>query len=364
MGTRPVNLILFSVPPGPAFTDRASYTLGPEDAYALLCNDLRMLDDSIVVLTRLSDFIRRYSGFFLLVKWPLRYGLFIGNLDTLRMDGVHRVRFFVQELSSYDWVCLCGVLREVTTEPRRFPDLYVLMTSSGQMFGYMPSTDRLYVLSDDPESFTSYGARNVSEFYETTSDFFSEEEEMFDHEATPDLVAVSQCVTSEDVIRYVYGMTWVSFRNKMDSNVIVLGDRGWTGVEEAVPYGVLDDLDASGYVPIGKMTVCSRFIFIGRHVGDIYILMSGGFLFKMADSTIAFLRSRWGPMRYGKPRCYVLSSEHSEYIPVGSMVRFDCHCEYTLPGDEDLKDWFCGSNSYPATLLGSVLNSEIPCDGK
>lgn len=331
-----VNLVMSVLPPGPFARDGSVCSTGPEDAYVKLCRDLRTSEDSRESLVRLSDFIRQYSGFILFINWPIGYGLCIGDAERFGAASVQGVCKFTGVLSKYEWICFCGVFRGVLTRSDRSMEMYVFMASSGQMFGYMSGSRRLYLLSNDPESFIVDGGRNVSRYYSITSDFFVEEEDMFGHEATSEFMDLVKCEGTDDVFRCITEMRCSIFRNKEDAHSVMLGEDRFVGFSDAVPREVLDALSSAGYVCIGKTTAYQRFILMRVPVGDVYVLLSGGEVFKMADSVSAFLRVRWSPLEIGAPCCYITDDSDSDYVPVGTRVSFLHYADYALPGDKEL----------------------------
>lgn len=274
------------------------------------------------------------------MSWPPGHRYVIGDRLGLGVTSyASRLRRF-RCFRGVGWVVFIGLIRSRASgcAPQ---GVWVLLTDSGAVFGYDPDDDCVHLLTKRVSEFTQESVRAVPDFYGGGFVDPDREQAWYGHDPP------SACREAMDgdpdalnVVWYARTFAGETLTNDSDDFRLTMGTEESLGAQDVLHPCVLTCLRDRGYSFIARSSKYSRFVLIDERTACVYVLMSGGFLFKVADSFSMLVRERLRSLERGTPTCFLPTNSDREYVPVGSQVSFGCTHPYCLPGDTLLlRDW-------------------------
>lgn len=270
--------------------------------------------------------------------WPTDHALVVGTPRNLNVDDYRDVLQGFPFIDKYDWCCFLGLLCTNLREERPQQDSWLLVCQTKEVYVYDRCTRRMHFVCIGIAEFLRGGMRELESFHHTEYVCRFLEEMWYGHvfdDVHVDSVSVGADIRAFNA--FVERNNGLSYHT--DSGVYFrMGTVTYHNLERIVPHFVLKRLRSEKYTVIGMCPEFGRIILMKEDC-SVFALMSDGYVFKLADSFIAFLRMRLSALKYGKPRS-ILPAWEEGYETIGSQVSFGCRGNYSLPGDvELLKYW-------------------------
>lgn len=286
-------------------------------------------DQMMENLTRFSETWRRDR---ICLAWPPGYGLVIGAPSMFGLsDQFSEVVRRFGKLFKQPWVVFMGLASHESRREQTNADVWILATACGEVCVYEPEEQHLYSAASDMIVFLDVGLRNVDTFYTRPYVDNLLEARWYGHDPTGRRERALSLSSGSEVLEFAGRNCGLTFENYEDEQEIILDvDPG-----SELPGRVRTAVAAAGYSFIARCSKFSRFALIEPRTGHIYVLLSGGFVMRVALSFPAFLRMRLRALEYGQSR-RAISDSGSNTCPVGEQLSFPCPMRYSLPGDADL----------------------------
>lgn len=236
-------------------------------------------------------------------------------------------------------VCVIGALRVADAFLRDMREICLLLdVVSDEILGYSPRPETLYVLGEDILSFVRHGARRAAEYYEIPYLWSALEHELYGvtHADEGLLDALSGC-SARQALRIVRSAEGRLVKNTDDDCVFMFGTLGYLEAARDMPMCVSKCLRNLDYVVIGKVSLLERIVLLHAVRGDVYLLLTGGFVLKAADSLLGFLRMRCLALSWCHACCFARRPDRAP--PVGACLSFGCGCGYRSPLDPFVREW-------------------------
>lgn len=309
--------------------------------YLRICKLLRHIHDPALIKYNLMLFVRENLSAFLPSQWPVGSGVQIGFADMFEENSKTLNICNLDVLKNFSWVFFIGKFIEFFGDGYGndwyIDDVNVLITSNKSVFCYVSSARMLYFISDCMESVVAEGFRKVWVFYERRPARSLRSDELyFGHRLDAEkLMFLRDRNTAKSILQYLKHQD-VTFDNVNDCHSITLSSRVRMRSLDAIPSCVLNELRKISFEPIGQMSFCHRFVFLDTITSEVFVLLSGNRLFKMAASLLGFLRVRHAPLIEATPNCWSVQNGYYRRLHVAEKLAFACNTPYSLPGDDTL----------------------------
>lgn len=310
-------------------------------AFERLCMDWRngALRDPRAELTR---YIKRFADCNVRVGWPPGCVFRIGGKRRFGITGFGDVVNSFPCTVVEPWCRFIGLMH--TDHSVYGLEFWIIVSARRRVFGFHKNKNMMYELSRELESFFWEGARVVPDYYNIYYRGEQHEIEWFGHDPSYECTDVMDADVSDDVLTFVRENPGLVLGNCENSHIFILGGAAYLGLHEIVPEAVLRRLTDVGFEVIGKTTIFQRVLLLDVSSSDVYVLMSHGFVFKVADGFAMLLRNRLDTLRRAQPTCFqavaVDGKTDTEFEPVGSQRRFAIDLKYDLPGDKELLSYW------------------------
>ncbi|AFK83844.1 B28.4 [miniopterid betaherpesvirus 1] len=286
------------------------------------------------VRRQLKILICAYSGTTVALHDPPCY-LVVGNCSASAATGYKNKLAGFNCTRCKSWSVFLGIMKKSVSSR---DELWVVLTSGGDVFGYSVYSDRMYVLGMSLTDFLDNGGKNVTGFYEMSGVDGDDELALFGISVFGPyremMSMIGRGADIRDAIKMGQGVVFTSLDGAFDFTV---GDLDHLRLRYVLPYHVIECLTDEGYTVIGQTAQFQRVILARVSSGETFALMSGGYVYKLADSLLGFVRSRMYSLEVGEARCHLRPRfEGQMYVPPGQQLSFNCDIDYRLPGDYEL----------------------------
>ncbi|AFK83843.1 B28.3 [miniopterid betaherpesvirus 1] len=308
------------------FVRRCTVTVGSDDVYR----------------RRIKSLITAYRGTRVSVSWPLGYRYVVGrdSYFGVRLDRSDVCGF--AELARYDWIVFGGLLCPGYRFPYIDSDVWIILTCSGEVFGYGPCTRLLYRLSGSVKEFTRFGGFYATELYELPHASMAVERDLYGLRlCDEDLVWVLWGVADPQMLLETVSANCGScFYGVDESYAFTFGTRSYFELDSKYSPCVFTCLQNAGYYVIGLCTLFCRVILLNVEDSGIYVL-HGRTVIKAANDVRHFMRLRLRAFLLGCDFCFTVSDVGEGYVPIGSRIDFGCRAIYDDSGDYEIeRKWF------------------------
>lgn len=276
--------------------------------------------------------------------WPTDHSVVLGTPSKLGINDFDDVIEGFPMFDAFDWFCFIGLACTSLREERPEQDTWILVCDTKEVYAYDRCARRMQLLNRDVSGFLQDGLRNLEAFHETGYVCRYLDYAWYGHVLLDAHVeSITECPDARSLAEFVKGHCGLSYRTDA-LEYFCMGTVEYHRFEEYISVSVLRALRTGGYFVIGLCREFHRIILVDDG-GRIYALMSGGYVFKISDSFIAFVRMRLDALKFGGPRS-VSPTWEDDYVPVGTQVCFYHRDDYSLPGDNDLlRFWRCQSSA-------------------
>lgn len=308
------------------FIRRCSVTAGSGDVYR----------------RRMRKLISTYSGIRVLVPWPGGYRYVVGPDKYFGVRLEQSDVYDFSRLKRYRWLLFGGLL----CPGHRFPyvdvDVWIILTCSGEVFGYGPRSRLLYRLCNDMKEFVARGGVYVTELYDLPHVSMRNELDVYGLRICGEgLVWLLSGMTDPYLLLEMVNANCGSgFYGVDEDYVFTFGTRSYFELDLRYPACVLTCLENAGYYVIGLCSMLYRVVLLGVNDCAIFVL-HGWTVVKAADDIRHFMRLRLRGFMLGCDFCFTVNDVGYDYVPVGSRIDFGCRAIYDVSEDYEIeRKWF------------------------
>lgn len=286
----------------------------------------------------IKDYTKDRTRYRVALGWPADYALVVGTPRNLGVDDYRDILQGFPFIDKLDWCCFLGLLCTNLREEKPEQDDWLLICQTKDVYVYDRCTRRMHLACTGIAEFLRIGMRGLEGFCHVEYVCRFHDQMLYGHvfdDTHVDSVMIGKDIRAFNA--FVERNNGLSYHT--DSGVYFrMGTATYHHLESVVPHFVLKKLRTERYTVIGTCPEFERIILM-RDDCSVFALMSDGYVCKLADSFLAFLRMRLAALKHGKPRS-VLPSWEEGYELIGSQISFGCRGGYSLPGDvELLKCW-------------------------
>lgn len=310
--------------------------------FLIMCKEIHNVFTLDTVETAISLFVTRYRGHCLPCDWPPGYECRVGNFysasEWQRLMG-HLSEFPC--ISMHAWIIYFGRFgKRCGADYHTYLErMDLLITPMKELYGYIQSEDSLHYLTSDMSRFFSYGPRYICVFNSVPS-VSHFEKAWYGHNLTPKQMWILQHDWQPvKVIEHLEAGN-VVFERESSKHSITLGTESNINVRDHVPDVLLNVIKNAGLVFVGVMSFCHRFLFLDMRNGNVFTIVYGNQLFKVADNLRGLIRAGCYPVARGNPVTSYGINARRYKLAIGERIPLRCPVKATLPGDiELLESW-------------------------
>ncbi|AWV68119.1 M28 protein [Murid betaherpesvirus 1] len=283
-------------------------------------------------------FVKRNSG--------RRFGLDHMSDITLRIGDAATTcpTFDVEKLLGYrcsERSSEMTVVGRIVFGARSHGDLIAVYTGGDRCYVHSQDTDLLYIVSERGlvDLLSREGHRHIYEMFDAppaTSD---------DVEVPSCLVPLAELRDLDSVECFVRDRTGLStFRQANNLRFMgeffgyfMVGDEESLRLDQLVPGRVFFYLRRAGYRVIGRSEM--QFIVLCNEKLEVFVLLGGGRVLKVANTIAGFLRDRLRLNLQPYRRVFARNGVAERTVCVGQVLTFYCEVDYVVPGGADFAKW-------------------------
>nr|WEG69721.1 protein m28 [Mastomys natalensis cytomegalovirus 3]WEG69861.1 protein m28 [Mastomys natalensis cytomegalovirus 3]WEG70001.1 protein m28 [Mastomys natalensis cytomegalovirus 3]WEG70141.1 protein m28 [Mastomys natalensis cytomegalovirus 3]WEG70281.1 protein m28 [Mastomys natalensis cytomegalovirus 3] len=294
------------------------------------------------------EFVAANTGRTFGLDHDLDVKLVIGNAET--MDPP----FDVQRLLNY----LCtersyamSVIGKITFGSGTHGNLVVVYTGGDRCYVHSEETDMLYIVSDRGigELLSREGHRHIYEMFDRAVE---EDEDGGIPLCMLPLAMFRNVESVADFVKSRVGMSTFRQTTRVQYNGIfygyfMIGDEDGLKLGNILPSLVFWYLKVGGYRVLGRTEM--ELIVLYNEKLEVFILLDGGRVLKVANTIAGFLRDRLRSNLQPYRRAFANNKDLDKVMCVGEVTTFRCDVSYVIPGGPEFSKWLA-SNERPLII--------------